>query len=75
MKPAEAFGKVLRRLREEKGISQEQLALNSDLDRTFVSKLERGIRQPSLTSILIISKTLSTKPEKLIKMTCELMDS
>ncbi|MGO9374863.1 MAG: helix-turn-helix domain-containing protein [Syntrophobacteraceae bacterium] len=49
---------MLRRLRKNKGLSQEELAHQSDLDRTYISLLERGLRQPSLSSILRLSKPL-----------------
>ena len=58
MKPEDAFAQVLRRLRRDKGLSQEELAHQSDLDRTYISLLERGLRQPSLSSILKLSKPL-----------------
>ena len=58
MKPEDAFAQVLRRLRKDKGLSQEELAHQSDLDRTYISLLERGLRQPSLSSILQLSKPL-----------------
>lgn len=67
MTPEEAFGKVLRRLRNELGVSQEQLAFMCDLDRTFISMLERGVRQPSLASIIAISKALNTPPSEVIR--------
>jgi len=69
-----AFGKVLRNLRTKKGVSQEQLALNSDLDRTFISMLERGKRQPSLASIISIAGTLEVPPHKLVKLTTDLLE-
>lgn len=74
MKPEEAFGAVLKQARSEKGFSQEQLALSCDLDRTFISMLERGQRQPSLTSILAISTSLGIPSHQLIKLTVDLMD-
>ena len=40
------FGGVLQRHRARAGLSQEDLAFGADVDRTFVSRLERGIRQP-----------------------------
>jgi transcriptional regulator with XRE-family HTH domain len=60
--PEEAFAVVLKDLRHKKGISQETLALTCDLDRTFISLLERGLRQPSLTTILQISSSLDVSP-------------
>lgn len=62
----EAFGDVLRELRSRKGLSQEALALDADLDRTFISMLERGVRQPTLTSIFAISQALEIKPSRLL---------
>lgn len=47
MDEAVAFGKVLRRLRKEAGLTQEQLGLEADLRRTYVSILELGQQQPS----------------------------
>ncbi|MBL8459517.1 MAG: helix-turn-helix transcriptional regulator [Zoogloea sp.] len=46
------FGEVLRRHRSEKNISLEELAHRADVDRTFASRLERGIRQPTITTLI-----------------------
>lgn len=43
------FGKNLKRLRLEKGISQETLALTADLDRTYIPSIEKGLRNVSIT--------------------------
>jgi transcriptional regulator with XRE-family HTH domain len=53
-----AFGRVLRRVRKARGISQEALAYATGLDRTFISLLERGLRQPSLGTLLRIGDAL-----------------
>lgn len=53
-----AFATVLRDLRTQKKVSQENLAFLSGLDRTYISLLERGKRQPTLTSLFSISKAL-----------------
>ena len=66
MKPEVAFGKILKRYRKKATLSQEKLASGSKLDRTYISLLERGLRQPSLTTILQIAKTLNTDPGNLI---------
>ena len=42
------FGHALRELREAREYSQEDLANESDLDRTYISMLERGIKNPTL---------------------------
>lgn len=61
-----AFGEVLREARLSSGLSQEKLALRASLDRTFVSLLERGLRQPSLTTLFALSKQLDVQPSDLI---------
>lgn len=66
LKTAAAFGQVLRHLRLERQISQEKLALMSGLDRTFISLLERGLRQPTLKTIIQLSRSLAVSPSKMI---------
>lgn len=68
---AEAFGRVLRDARNDAGFSQEKLAFESGIDRTFVSMLERGVRQPSLTTIFQLCKALEIPPEKVVALTTE----
>jgi len=60
------FGIVLRDLRKKKNYSQEKLALDCELDRTFISMIERGLRQPSLSTIVKIAEVLKVKPSKLL---------
>ena len=62
-----AFGETLRHLRNKAGFSQEQLALDCSLDRTYISLLERGLRQPTLTTLFTLANSLEIKPSKLIK--------
>lgn len=66
MEPAVAFGKVLRRLRLEVGLTQEQLGFEAELRRTYVSILELGQQQPSLSSILKLAKALGCSAQELI---------
>lgn len=54
----EAFGLVIRRLRKERGLSQEKLSLYSSLDRAFISKLESGKQQPTLVTIFELANAL-----------------
>jgi len=59
LKPEIAFGQALRHFRKRTKLSQERLSQESGLDRSYISLLERGRRQPSLTSILQLSKALN----------------
>ena len=68
MQPAVAFGRVLRRLRKKKGLTQEELGLEAELRRTFVSILELGQQQPTLTTILKLAKVLDSKPSKILEL-------
>jgi len=61
-----AFGRALKEIRQRRGLSQESLADEAGLDRTFISLLERGQRQPTLTTLFALSAAMSTKPSKLI---------
>jgi transcriptional regulator with XRE-family HTH domain len=53
-----AFGLNLRKLREAKDLTQEALAEKADLDPTYISGIERGVRNPSLLSIVRVAKAL-----------------
>ena len=68
----EAFGHTLKEFRLNKKFSQEKLALESGLDRTYISLLERGLRQPSLSTIFLLSDALSMTPESFVKRVREL---
>jgi transcriptional regulator with XRE-family HTH domain len=57
-----AFGQTIRSIRNRRGVSQESLALQCGLDRTYISGIERGTRNPSLTNILKIATALDVRP-------------
>jgi len=67
--PGLAFGKVLRTVRREVGLTQEQLALAADIDRTFVSLIERGERQPTVRVLFKLAAALHVSAARLIQMT------
>ncbi|MEO6117849.1 MAG: helix-turn-helix transcriptional regulator [Methylotenera sp.] len=58
MDAAKAFGIVLRELRKEAKLTQEQLGFEADLRRTYISILELGEQQPSLSTILKLATAL-----------------
>jgi transcriptional regulator with XRE-family HTH domain len=60
-----AFGQAIRELREERGISQEAFALKSGIDRSHYGGMERGERNPSLTSIIKIANALDVPPSEI----------
>ena len=47
----EMVGQRIKQLRNEKGLSQEKLALKADIDRTYLAGVEQGKRNPSLRSL------------------------
>ncbi len=59
------FGENLRRLRKLKGVSQEQLAFEAELDRSFVGQVERGERNLSLLNIHRLAEALGVSIENL----------
>lgn len=63
----ERFGQRVRSCREELGLSQEGLAELAEFDRTYISMIERGKRNPSLLNIRRFARSLRTSPEALVK--------
>jgi transcriptional regulator with XRE-family HTH domain len=62
----QSFGLILREKRKDQGFSQEALALEAGIDRNFVSLLERGLNQPSLSTIFKLADALKLKPSDLV---------
>lgn len=59
-------GKNLANIRKEKGLSQEALAFECDLHRTYISGIERGIRNPSIVNLDKIAKALKVSVKDLL---------
>jgi transcriptional regulator with XRE-family HTH domain len=66
---AVAFGAVLKAMRTDAGISQENLAELADIDRTYPSLIERGLRQPTIGRVIAIADALRIEPGELVTMT------
>ncbi|MBU0487264.1 MAG: helix-turn-helix domain-containing protein [Bacteroidetes bacterium] len=64
MKITVEFGRRIREMRQKLGISQEELSFRSELHRTYISSIERGLRNVSLENIEKLAKALE----------CEIVD-
>lgn len=64
-----AFGLRLRELRIERGLSQEELGLLADLDRTYISGIERGMRNVGLINVFRIANALNVPPAEFFSET------
>jgi transcriptional regulator with XRE-family HTH domain len=60
------LGKNVRRLRRQKGLTQEELAFEAEIDLTYMGGIERGKRNPSLLVMARIADTLSVPLTKLL---------
>ncbi len=67
IEPHVAFGRALRRLRLAAGITQEQLGLESGVQRNFISLIETGQNQPTVTTIFKLAKALGMKASELVE--------
>jgi transcriptional regulator with XRE-family HTH domain len=65
--PLEQFAANLRRCRRNKGLSQQRLAFDCRLHRTEISLLERGDRNPRLTTIVRLARALDVPPTELLE--------
>ena len=65
---ARAFGAVLKRARTGAGLSQETLADRAALDRTTPSLYERGLRQPTIATVISLARALHLDPPVLVHM-------
>lgn len=60
------FGKHLRRLREERKLTQEELADRAGMHFTYIGQIERGVRNPSLINLHKLAKALRVNAGQLI---------
>lgn len=65
--PIKAFGLVIREMRKARGVSQEMLSDEAGLDRTFLSQLETGRKQPSLLTIFQLAGALQANASELLR--------
>lgn len=61
------FGQKIRNLRKKKGYSQESFADHANIHRTYMGGIERGERNPTLTTIYRLAEALEVEPSELLK--------
>ena len=71
--PAKAFGKAFRDIRTSRDVSQEQLALLAGFDRTYMSLVERGLRSPTIRTLVKLAEVLEVRPSKILRGMEELL--
>ncbi len=75
MTPDRAFGRALRAVRAERGLSQEGLAFESGYDRSYISLLEHGRYSPSLNAVFRLARALAVRPSALLARTEDAVDT
>ena len=66
MRAIQRFGKQLQRLRTRRSLTQEQLAVKAGLVRVYVTKLEQGEHDPTLTMLVRLAKALRVSVTELL---------
>jgi transcriptional regulator with XRE-family HTH domain len=66
VRPQQQFGANLRRLRRDAGLSQMQLGDRANLHFSEISRLERGLRDPRLTTVMRLARALDVPPAELL---------
>lgn len=70
----EKFGKRLQEVRTKKGVSRQDLCRNAGFHRTYIGKIERGEKSPSLEAIEKIAEELDVKIVELFDFEDDLSD-
>jgi transcriptional regulator with XRE-family HTH domain len=66
MELTKILGRNVREHRKRRGLSQEALALEAEMKRSYLSDLERGVRNPSITAIERLAQALQVEPWRLL---------
>lgn len=65
--PLLALGRAIRRSRQERGVSQEELALLAEVDRSYVGRIERGDNNVAILTLAKLAKALGVTVAKLLE--------
>ena len=65
-KAINSFAKKIKALRKEKGLSQYKLAYEADIDRSQVISIEKGMLNPTISTIYALAQALDVKPKDLL---------
>ena len=68
MKASALVARNIRRLRVAQALSQEMLAVDAGIDRTYVSRLERGLENPTVTVLEKLARAFSSNIEELFRV-------
>lgn len=66
--PRILLGRRIAQIRKDKGLSQDKLAWEGDLARSFIGEVERGLRNPTLTNICKLADALDVKAADLFSL-------
>jgi transcriptional regulator with XRE-family HTH domain len=66
MELAEVLGRNIREARQRRGLSQEELAFSAGMKRSYVSDMERGLRNPTVRAIARLAAALAVEPASLL---------
>ena len=67
MDAVQLLGRNVRILRSQRGVSQEELALEAGMKRSYLSDLERGTRNPSVRALGRLARALQVPPDQLLR--------
>ncbi|MCA0979294.1 helix-turn-helix domain-containing protein [Qipengyuania flava] len=68
MDVVQLLGENVRRYRKRLGMTQEQLAHEAEMERSYVSDLERGTRNPSVRALGRLAQALRIQPDQLLRV-------
>jgi transcriptional regulator with XRE-family HTH domain len=71
---SQAFGRAVNELRTERGLSQEDAALASGIDRAYFGHIERATKSPTLKTVWKIAEALEVRPSELLGRAERLLD-